>query len=86
MRMFKAGALIGLAVGYVMGSHAGRVRYEQIRRVARKGWHSAPAERLRAEVAQVMPAAITSAMSKVSEMRHHPNGDMTVSPAARLPA
>jgi hypothetical protein len=30
----KVGALGALAVGYVLGSRAGRERYEQIRRVA----------------------------------------------------
>jgi hypothetical protein len=30
---FRAGAIAGFAVGYYMGSRAGRERYEQLRRV-----------------------------------------------------
>ena len=35
----------GLAVGYVLGSRAGRERYDQIARAADSFWHSRPVQR-----------------------------------------
>ena len=35
----------GLAVGYVLGSRAGRERYNQIARAADSFWHSRPVQR-----------------------------------------
>ncbi len=35
----------GLAVGYVLGSRAGRERYEQISRAASRFWQSKPVQR-----------------------------------------
>ena len=35
----------GLAVGYVLGSRAGRARYEQIKRAASSFWRSTPVQR-----------------------------------------
>jgi len=35
----------GLAVGYVLGSRAGRERYNQIARAADRFWHSRPVQR-----------------------------------------
>jgi hypothetical protein len=40
----KAGLVIGLAIGYVLGTRAGRERYEQIKAQARKVWDSAPVQ------------------------------------------
>lgn len=34
------GFVAGAAVGYVLGTRAGRQRYEQIKRVSAKAWHS----------------------------------------------
>lgn len=36
MGRFKAGVIVGLATGYVLGARAGRERYEQIRRAWRR--------------------------------------------------
>lgn len=36
MKLFAGVALVGGAVGYVLGAKAGRVRYEQIRRTTQK--------------------------------------------------
>jgi hypothetical protein len=33
---YRATFLVGAAVGYVLGSHAGRERYEQIKRLSRR--------------------------------------------------
>jgi hypothetical protein len=37
--------LVGLGVGYVLGTKAGRERYEQIRRSAKGVWESDPVQR-----------------------------------------
>jgi len=84
MGRMRWGLLIGFAIGYVLGSKAGRERYEQIKRAATAAWQSDPAEKLRSEVSQKMPDALTAAMSKVEHIRH-PNGDRGI-PAARMPA
>lgn len=36
----KAGLVLGIGIGYVLGSRAGRERYEQIKRTTTKIWHS----------------------------------------------
>ena len=41
----KAGLVIGLAAGYVLGTRAGRKRYEQIRAGAEKVWQLEPVQR-----------------------------------------
>ena len=38
----KAGLVVGLAVGYVLGTRAGRERYEQIKAAALKVWNLDP--------------------------------------------
>lgn len=41
----KIAFVLGAAVGYVLGTRAGRERYEQIRHGARKVWDSEPVQR-----------------------------------------
>lgn len=41
----KVGLVIGLSVGYVLGSRAGRERYEQIKTQWLKVWHLDPVQR-----------------------------------------
>lgn len=41
----KLTLVAGVAVGYVLGSRAGRARYEQIARAASKFWESKPVQR-----------------------------------------
>jgi hypothetical protein len=40
----KVGLIIGLGVGYVLGTRAGRERYEQIKEQALKVWNAAPVQ------------------------------------------
>lgn len=40
----KVAFVLGAAVGYVLGSRAGRERYEQIKRGTRAAWESAPVQ------------------------------------------
>jgi hypothetical protein len=85
MTRLRTGLIVGFGIGYVLGTKAGRERYEQIRSAARTAWDSQPAERMRSEVASHMPDAVTNVVSKIDKMRH-PNGEMQMSPAARMPA
>src|SRR5690554_6704355 len=41
----KIAFVFGAAVGYVLGTRAGRERYEQIRRGAETLWHTEPVQR-----------------------------------------
>jgi hypothetical protein len=86
MRLFRMGLIIGAAIGYILGARAGRQRYEQISRVAKRAWESEPADRLRAEVSEKMPAAMSGVVHKIGEMRHR-NGEGEIAMGAgRLPA
>jgi len=40
----KVGLVIGLGIGYVLGTRAGRERYEQIKAQALKVWHLDPVQ------------------------------------------
>lgn len=84
MTRFRTGLIIGLGVGYVLGTKAGRERYEQLMRTAQSAWRSAPAEKMRSEVTSHMPDAVTNAMSRIDKMRH-PNGEREMITAG-LPA
>ena len=41
----KIAFVLGAAVGYVLGTRAGRERYEQIKRGAQNVWHTEPVQR-----------------------------------------
>ncbi|ROS74611.1 YtxH domain-containing protein [Cellulomonas sp. PhB143] len=53
----KITLLVGLGVGYVLGSRAGRQRYEQIRTKAGELWHS-----------DQVQSAVTTAQDKASDV------------------
>lgn len=55
----KAGLVIGLGVGFVLGARAGRERYEQIKAAAQKVWNLEPVQ---VEVARAKALAKSSAM------------------------
>jgi hypothetical protein len=40
----KAGLVVGIAIGYVLGTRAGRERYEQIKEQWLKVWHLEPVQ------------------------------------------
>ena len=86
MRLFRMGLIIGVAIGYVLGTRAGRERYEQISRMAKRAWESEPAGKIRHEVAEKMPEAMSAVVHKIGDMRHR-DGDREMPMAAgRLPA
>ena len=83
---FRLGLAVGFAAGYVLGSKAGHERYVQIEQTTRKIWESQQAERLRAEIGQKLPDAVTAAAHKMGELRNRGNGDGELMAAGMLPA
>ena len=63
--MAKLTFIAGLAAGYVLGSRAGRQRYEQIRRTSGKVWNSGPVQK---QVSSAKEAARTKAAPVVADM------------------
>ncbi|MFG6402968.1 MULTISPECIES: hypothetical protein [unclassified Microbacterium] len=69
----KAGLLIGLAAGYVLGTRAGRERYEQIKTEAAKVWELDPVQAQVAKVqafgasaAKALPGALWTGAKRVT--------------------
>jgi len=54
---FKIGLLLGFAGGYVMGTKAGRSRYDQIMKVVGKIGESEPAAKARAQATRMVEEA-----------------------------
>jgi acetoin utilization deacetylase AcuC-like enzyme len=70
----KAGLVIGLAAGYVLGSRAGRERYEQIKEQAEKVWNLEPVQKQVAKVQDLgksalmaLPSALWNGAVKVTK-------------------
>lgn len=77
--MGKLGFLAGAAAGYVLGTRAGRERYEQIRAISSKVWNSGPVQR---QVSSAKHAAKTKAAPLVADAL----GDAAKQTAERLRA
>ncbi len=91
MMRFRLGLFLGLAIGYVLGTKAGRQRYEQIRSLWSTVSQSEPAQQLGAEVRDVAAKAghtieekASEGVDKVTEMVRGSNGAES-SPAGRVP-
>lgn len=70
----KAGLVIGLAAGYVLGARAGRERYEQIKEQAVKVWNLDPVQKQVAKAQSLgksalfaVPTAVWSGAVKVTK-------------------
>lgn len=62
------GFVAGAAVGYVLGTRAGRARYEQIKRGSARLWHSDPVQhRLEAAGQAVKTQAVPFVADKVGD-------------------
>lgn len=74
---YRLGLMTGFAVGYVLGTKAGRQRYEQIRSMWSSVSGSEPAQQLGAEVRQaanrageVIEQKAAAGVSKVTSLVH----------------
>lgn len=70
----KIGIVVGMAAGYVLGSRAGRERYEQIKTGFLKAWNTDPVQKqvdkakdLGKTAALALPSAIWDGALKVSK-------------------
>lgn len=85
----KVGLVIGLGVGYVLGTRAGRERYEQIKQQADKVWNLPPVQKQvdKAKAAgksalMALPTAVWSSAVKVTKAAAAP----AATPGERLDA
>jgi hypothetical protein len=79
----KLAVLAGVGVGYVLGTRAGRERYEQMREKAQSLWQDPRVTEKRQQAAHVArdqaSAAKDAVTEKVSEKMHHSDGPHSVS-------
>ncbi len=59
--------VIGLGAGYVLGSKAGRQRYEQIASAADKVWNSSAVKKPRAQVTEYIETQAPKVAGKAAE-------------------
>jgi hypothetical protein len=85
----KVGLVIGLGVGYVLGTRAGRERYEQIKQQAEKVWNLPPVQNQVVKVQDAaksalmaLPTAVWNSAVKVTKAATQP----TATPGERLDA
>jgi hypothetical protein len=81
--MGKLAVLAGVGVGYVLGTKAGRERYEQMRGSARRLWDDPRMAEKRQQAARVAReqavAAKDAVAERVAERTHHDEGSASVS-------
>lgn len=58
---------LGFSAGYVLGSKAGRKRYEQIRSVANKVWNSAPVQNVATEAEILVGKVAPGVLDKIGQ-------------------
>ena len=76
---FRTGLMVGFGVGYVMGSKAGRSRYEQIRRASTTAWDSEAGRRVREGTHRAIDEVGGKALGALRSLSGHPETiDLTV--------
>jgi hypothetical protein len=65
--MRRLSFIVGLAIGYVLGTRAGRERYEQIRKLARKAAESPAAQQAMAAVQTQAVSAVKAAGERLAD-------------------
>lgn len=79
--------LIGLAIGYVFGTRAGRKRYEQIKSAAQNLWESEPVQWAANQAQDALGDVADEAITAAKRVIHQVTGEKPASrkPAARKP-
>jgi hypothetical protein len=76
--------LIGLAVGYILGTRAGRKRYEQIKSAAQNLWESEPVQWAASQAQDALGDVADEALTAAKRVIHQVTGEKK--PAPRKPA
>ena len=72
---FRAGILCGLALGYYLGTKAGRERYDQINRALRRARGSDAFEMVSGKARAVVDLGVERARDAVENIGHHNGSD-----------
>lgn len=75
--------IVGLAVGYIFGTRAGRKRYEQIKAAATNIWESEPVQWAAQQAQDTFGDVADEAVARAKKVIHTVTGEK---PAARKPA
>ena len=75
--------IVGLAVGYIFGTRAGRKRYEQIKSAATNIWESEPVQWAAQQAQDTFGDVADEAVARAKKVIHTVTGEK---PAARKPA
>ena len=81
--------IVGLAVGYVFGTRAGRKRYEQIKTAAQNIWESEPVQWSVKQAQDAVGDVAEEALTAAKRVIHQVTGDKPASkkaPAAKTAA
>jgi hypothetical protein len=81
MRM-KLGLVLGFAAGYLMGTKAGRYRYEQIMKFAKQFWGSEPAATARAKASSLVEEVQSKAIGRLRSVDR--DGAMSSHPSSMV--
>jgi alkanesulfonate monooxygenase SsuD/methylene tetrahydromethanopterin reductase-like flavin-dependent oxidoreductase (luciferase family) len=80
----KAALLAGLSIGYVLGTRAGRERYEQIKAQATRAWHDPrvqeTTDKAQAKAQEAVKQAAGAAQDKLR------NGSSDGGPSTKVPS
>lgn len=80
--------ILGLAIGYVFGTRAGRKRYEQIKTAAQNIWESEPVQWSVKQAQDAVGDVAEEALTAAKRVIHQVTGDKPAkkAPATKAPA